>query len=152
VSSPFFFWLGLDTKPLLEPGMVGKEKGKGEGRGVCEQKQATKRRQDDRPPPSCVVLFLQRTNPTIHIHNHLLGSNELIGFKDRVFCGGRWGVTAGESGEGPYRGRGIQIQIPMGRPSLPRRRGRHARAAVIEKGGEKNRGDLRECAPQAKNW
>ena len=50
------------------------------------------------------------------------------GFKGSVVCGRRWGVTAGGSGEGPCRGREIHIQIPMGRPSLPRRRGRHAGA------------------------
>jgi hypothetical protein len=54
-------------------------------------------------PPNCIVLFLQRTNPTTHTTT-LLGSNELSGFKGSVVCGRRWGVTTGGSREVPYRG------------------------------------------------
>ena len=73
--------------------------------------------------------FACPSNPPLRSKTHT-GSSVArhTGFKGSVVCGGRWGVTAGGSGEGPCRGREIHIQIPMGRPSLPRRRGRHARA------------------------
>jgi hypothetical protein len=115
--------------------VCGREGERGEEGG--ERNVASRGRQDDSPPPAASSFFCRElTQPPTPAQPLCLAATDPQALKAAWFVKGD-GVFQHSRGEQrrTSQGRGIQIQIqiPMGRPPLPRRRGRHTRAAVVGK-------------------
>jgi hypothetical protein len=106
--------------------MAGKEKGKGKGGGGGGAKAGDKKKaRRQTPPPTASSCFRrEQTHPP---------PTTCVAETNSQALKAAWFVEGARVLRLACRGRAIQIQIPMGRPPLPRRRGRHARAALIEK-------------------